>query len=63
MIKELVKYFDEQGTKSDLAKSLGITKGAVSQWNKIPAAHVLDVERITGISRHVLRPDIFGAGS
>lgn len=44
-----------------LARSLGITHGAISQWDQVPAERVLDVERITGISRHELRPDIFGA--
>lgn len=28
---------------------------------QVPAASVLDVEAATGISRHKLRPDIFGA--
>lgn len=43
-----------------LAKALGITKGAVSQWERVPAEHVLLVERLTGVSRHDLRPDVFG---
>lgn len=33
---------------------------AVSQWQRVPAERVLDVERLTGISRHDLRPDVFG---
>ncbi|MFT3987214.1 MAG: Cro/CI family transcriptional regulator [Aestuariivirga sp.] len=50
------------GGASALAQALGnISSQAVSQWEKIPASRVLDVERITGISRHELRPDIFGA--
>lgn len=46
--------------RADLAKQLGITIGAVWQWKQVPAARVLEVERITNISRHVLRPDVFG---
>ena len=38
-----------------------ITPQAISQWDKVPAKRVLEVEKITGISRHVLRPDIFGS--
>jgi DNA-binding transcriptional regulator YdaS (Cro superfamily) len=34
---------------------------AISQWTRVPAERCLDVERLTGISRHVLRPDVFGA--
>lgn len=37
-----------------------ITSQAVSQWKRVPAGKVLAVEAITGISRHELRPDIFG---
>jgi len=46
--------------KSRLARDLGITHGAISQWGNVPAERVLEVERLTGISRHTLRPDIFG---
>jgi len=39
----------------------GLTPQAVSQWKRIPPTRVLDIEAKTGISRHVLRPDIFGS--
>lgn len=52
--------FVERGIKrSDLARKLGVTAGAVWQWSKVPAERVLEVERVTGISRHELRPDIY----
>lgn len=44
-----------------LSEALGDLKPqAISQWVKVPAGRVLEVERITGLSRHDLRPDIFG---
>lgn len=46
--------------KLQLAQELGITHGAISQWAQVPSERVLDVERFTGISRHDLRPDVFG---
>ena len=48
------------GNKSMLARALGIQVQSIQQWKRIPAERVLDVERISGISRYVLRPDIFG---
>jgi len=50
-----------RGRGAKLATELGITQGAISQWSQIPADKALDVERITGISRHDLRPDVFGS--
>lgn len=43
-----------------LARELGISKSAVSQWDRVPVERVLDVERMTGISRYRMRPDIYG---
>jgi DNA-binding transcriptional regulator YdaS (Cro superfamily) len=40
-----------------------ISPQAVSQWKATPAMRVLAVEKITGISRHELRPDLFGAST
>lgn len=51
---------EKAGGPAALAKALGnITPQAVSQWKKVPAERVLDVERVTGIPRHELRPDVF----
>lgn len=48
------------GTGDKLAADLRITPQAVSQWEKIPLTRVFEVERVTGVSRHKLRPDFFG---
>lgn len=53
-------FNQERGLRIRIARELGITHGAVSQWRHVPADRVLDVERLTGVSRHILRPDIFG---
>lgn len=49
------------GGPTKLAEGLGVTRSAVSQWQRIPAERVLDVERITGVPRHELRPDLYPA--
>lgn len=57
----LIKAKEVAGGNAGMAGKLGdLTSQAVSQWKRVPAGRVLEVERITGISRHVLRPDVFG---
>ena len=49
------------GGNVGIATALGdLTPQAVSQWKRIPAVRVMDIEAKTGISRHELRPDVFG---
>lgn len=43
-----------------LAQKLGISRQAIYYWTRIPADRVVEIERITGIDRRELRPDIFG---
>lgn len=58
---KLTAYLDEErGRRYQLAKALGITPGAVHQWKRCPPDRALEVEKITGISRYDLRPDVFG---
>lgn len=52
---------DRAGGATKLAKAIGgITPQAISQWKVCPVNRVVQVEGATGISRHELRPDIFG---
>ena len=49
--------------QAGLAGKLGITRQAVNQWKRkgqIPVERVREIERITGIPRVELRPDIYG---
>lgn len=48
-------------TLARLAREIGITRGAVAQWTKVPAERLGDVSRVTGIPMNVLRPDLFEA--
>jgi DNA-binding transcriptional regulator YdaS (Cro superfamily) len=49
---------DRRGLIAKIAKGLNIHASAISMWAKVPAERLPDVERITGIPRHDLRPDI-----
>lgn len=53
------EWLKERGRVTRLATRLGITHGAVSQWKRVPAEHLAEVEAETGIPRKELRPDIF----
>jgi len=44
-----------------LARKIGISQPSVSNWGRVPAERVLSVETITGVSRAVLRPDLYAA--
>lgn len=50
----------ERGRIVELAAACEITHSAVSQWETVPPKRVLIVERVTGIPREVLRPDLYG---
>ena len=56
----LEKVIANVGSASELARRLGITPAAVLQWDEVPIRRVPEVERISGVSRHELRPDFFG---
>lgn len=49
------------GGVSVLARGLGVAQPTVSLWYRIPAERVLSVEALTGLSRTVLRPDLYPA--
>lgn len=58
--KELISW---RGVVTKLAEELGISTAAVSQWRRIPQDRLPDVERITGVPRDRLRPDLFEGSS
>lgn len=60
MITIVKKAAKSSGGVVALARELGIKHTALYSWTRVPAERVLDIERITGVSRHDLRPDIFG---
>jgi DNA-binding transcriptional regulator YdaS (Cro superfamily) len=62
VISALSRAVKAAGGQARLAEALGIHQGAVGNWvarKRIPAERVLAVEKLTGVSRHELRPDIY----
>ena len=64
-MEALLKWLAEKGhSQHQLAKDLGISQGAISQWmqkGEIPIKRVPAVARSTGIPAAQLRPDVFGS--
>lgn len=54
---------EKAGGQTGLAKLLGIRQSHISNWKnrnkQIPAGRVLEIERVTGVPRHELRPDLY----
>ncbi|MBY3162089.1 helix-turn-helix domain-containing protein [Rhizobium laguerreae] len=42
-----------------LASKIGVTRGAISQWEKVPEERLDAVSDATGIPKHVLRPELY----
>lgn len=55
----ILDVFKACGGPSKIAKALGISRQAVSQWGKVPLKHVRYISQRTGFSPAVLRPDIY----
>ena len=47
------------GGQAAFARAIGVTAQAVSQWEEVPPLRVLATERISGVSRSDLRPDLY----
>ena len=58
----LQQAIDAAGGVSALARALGLSQPTVSAWRRAPSERVLAVEAATGVSRHVLRPDLYPQG-
>jgi transcriptional regulator with XRE-family HTH domain len=63
-MNELVKFRESRGlTQSQLGELLGTTKATVSRWEtdkrQPDPAMALTIEKILGIPRHLVRPDIY----
>jgi TorA maturation chaperone TorD len=50
---------DAAGGVAQLARKIGIAQPSVSNWSRVPAQRVVAVETATGVSRKVLRPDLY----
>lgn len=59
-IKDILKA---GGGPSNLSKLIGIHHTAIIRWKAVPVNRLAVIEKITGIPREELRPDIFRKGN
>ena len=45
-----------------LARQLGLTPAAVSNWQRVPPARMPAIEMLTGVKPRALRPDLYQIG-
>lgn len=58
-MRALMEAIEIAGGVRALARSLGITHQAIKRWHKVPADRLVDIERVTGVDRRKLRPDLY----
>ena len=66
-VTPIQKAIDAVGGQGALASLLKVHPALVSQWRTgrrpVAAHHILSIEAMTQVSRHELRPDIFGGSA
>lgn len=45
--------------KKALAMGLGITVQSIHKWKAVPRKRIVDVERLSGVRREVMAPDLY----
>jgi DNA-binding transcriptional regulator YdaS (Cro superfamily) len=60
--KALYRAIKTAGSMRKLGLLVGASTAAIAMWRSrgiIPPQYVLKIEKATGVSRHLLRPDIY----
>ncbi|AIL60913.1 transcriptional regulator [Pseudomonas alkylphenolica] len=61
----IIEACTKAGGQSALSRAIGCTPQAVQRMcatGRVPAERVLQIEKVTGVSRHKLRPDLYPNG-
>jgi DNA-binding transcriptional regulator YdaS (Cro superfamily) len=59
MDEPLKRAIEAAGGPVSFAAALGINRQAVWKWKRCPAHRIIEVERISGVPREELRPDLY----
>jgi TorA maturation chaperone TorD len=55
----LQRAISAAGGVTELARRIGVSQPSVSNWTRVPSERVVSVEAATGVSRQILRPDLY----
>jgi len=55
----LIEVFRAAGSAAAVARHIGLTRAAVSDWKIVPVKYLRQISDLTGISRERLRPDLY----
>ena len=55
----VAKAIRAAGGLRPLARLLAIQHSAILKWAKVPAARIVEIERVTKVPREELRPDLY----
>jgi len=58
----LRKAIEAAGSKYRMAAGLGVNRSTIGRWERVPAELCAKIEKLYGVPRAVLRPDLFGEG-
>jgi DNA-binding transcriptional regulator YdaS (Cro superfamily) len=47
------------GSRRELARRLKVSENAIRKWQRVPDHWLLEIERVTGVPPHELRPDLY----
>lgn len=61
MIDILEKAAEKAGGLTKLAAHLKVRHQSLYSWTRVPAERALEIEKLTGIPRHEMRPDLWPA--
>ena len=42
-----------------LASLLGLNRQSIYEWRRVPGKRIIQIEKVTGVPRDVLRPDLY----
>jgi DNA-binding transcriptional regulator YdaS (Cro superfamily) len=55
----VIKLLEQFGGYRGLARAVGVTAEAIRHWKRVPAERVIKIEKVSGVAREQLRPDLY----